>query len=133
MSLSQLSFCYLCNKNFASNRNLKIHEERLHQVCNKPNFICNFCNTGFEHYIYYEAHFSARLKRSMAKKGKQKNNFAAAENKRVRFNLDLDNNNITTEADTNFDDKNTFGPTTDDDNKEDIITAEDNNNNNNKS
>ena len=73
------NYCILCDKEFVSKRNLKIHEDRLHQVCQKPNFICNFCNTGFEHYPYYEAHFSARLKRTLAKKSKKKKNFEKAE------------------------------------------------------
>lgn len=87
-----MAYCILCNKNFVSFRNLKIHEERLHQVCKKPNFICNFCNTGFEHFIYYQDHFSARLKRSMSKKSRTKNNFDAAENKRIKLNIDAQNN-----------------------------------------
>jgi hypothetical protein len=86
------AYCILCDKEFASLRNLKIHEERLHQVCKKPNFICNFCNTGFEHYTYYEAHFSARLKRSLAKKSRKKKDFTDAEIKRTRLDVILNSN-----------------------------------------
>ena len=65
-------YCFLCNKKFATKRNLKIHEERLHQVCKKPNFICNYCNTGFEHYNVYQDHHSARLKRTLSKKTRKR-------------------------------------------------------------
>ena len=65
-------YCFLCNKKFATKRNLKIHEERLHQVCKKPNFICNYCNTGFEHYNMYQDHHSARLKRTLSKKTRKR-------------------------------------------------------------
>ena len=77
-----MSFCLLCNKAFVSERNLKIHEQRLHQVCTPPTFMCNFCHTGFNNFSHYEDHYSARLKRSLSKKSKKKNNFEAAENKR---------------------------------------------------
>ena len=65
-------YCFLCSKKFASKRNLKIHEERLHQVCKKPTFICSHCNTGFEDYIMFQDHHSARLKRTLSKKTKKR-------------------------------------------------------------
>jgi transcription initiation factor TFIID subunit TAF12 len=65
-------YCFLCNKKFATKRNLKIHEERLHQVCKKPTFICNYCNTGFDHYSMFQDHHSARLKRTLSKKTRKR-------------------------------------------------------------
>lgn len=101
-------YCFLCNKKFATKRNLKIHEERLHQVCKKPTFTCNFCHTGFDDYHLFQDHHSARLKRTLSKKIRKKNDpdnnktpqlvFAKKIKKELPTSEDLPNNDNETDS-----------------------------------
>ena len=65
-------YCLLCQKQFASEKNLRRHHNRQHQVCTTPPYLCNFCHTGFQTFEEYKSHHSERLLRQHAKKSKKK-------------------------------------------------------------
>ena len=66
------TFCLLCNKEFASPRNLKRHANYAHKLCDTPAYVCNFCHTGFVRWEDYEQHHSHRLMKTFARKTKKR-------------------------------------------------------------
>ena len=66
------TFCLLCNKEFASPRNLKRHANYAHKLCEPPTYVCNFCHTGFVKWEDYEQHHNQRLMKTFGRKTKKR-------------------------------------------------------------
>lgn len=66
------TFCLLCNKAFASPKNLKRHANYAHKLCDAPAFLCDFCHIGFVRWEDYEKHHSDRLLKTFARKTKKR-------------------------------------------------------------
>jgi hypothetical protein len=64
--------CLVCDKGFASTKNLERHHNRMHKVCETPPYLCNFCHTGFLRWEDYQFHYNQRLIREHIKKSKKR-------------------------------------------------------------